>query len=297
MTIAIVAGLLLGYGLYVGWTGLRPAAEPLGDALARLERRPAPVRVTSEDTSEDRDLRLGAFLLRAVPPLAEAFERNRGDLRIMGRSSEEQAARVGAYMLFFLVLGPWLGFVAWIAGWNLPVIIPGLFSVGGAFFGMLLPFASLKSEAKDRRKTFSYALSAWCDVVVMNLASGRGVEQSMETAAGAGNGWPFAELRGALRGAYVRGDTPWEGLARLGEDLHIGDLDELASTVAMAGEEGASVRESIAAKAQTIRQRITADDEAEAAARTERMTLPNVLLAMGFLLFLGYPAIASIFGI
>ena len=297
MTIAIVAGLLLGYGLYVGWTGLRPAAEPLGDALARLERRPAPVRVTSEDTSEDRDLQLGAFLLRAVPPLAEAFERNRGDLRIMGRSSEEQAARVGAYMLFFLVLGPWLGFVSWIAGWHLPVIIPALFSVGGAFFGMLLPFASLKSEAKDRRKTFSYALSAWCDVVVMNLASGRGVEQSMETAAGAGNGWPFAELRGALRGAYVRGDTPWEGLARLGEDLHIGDLDELASTVAMAGEEGASVRESIAAKAQTIRQRITADDEAEAAARTERMTLPNVLLAMGFLLFLGYPAIASIFGI
>jgi Flp pilus assembly protein TadB len=297
MTIAIFAGLLLGYGLWVGWTGLRPAAEPLGTALARLERRPAPVRRMSEDASEDRDLRLGAFLLRAVPPLSEAFDRSRADLRIMGRGAEEQAARVGAYMLFFLILGPWLGFVSWIAGWNLPLIIPGLFSIGGALFGMVLPFASLRSEAKERRKTFSYALSAWCDVVVMNLASGRGVEQAMETAAAAGNGWPFAELRGALRGAYVRGDTPWEGLAQLGEDLRVGDLDELASTVAMAGEEGASVRESIAAKAQTIRQRITADDEAEAAARTERMTLPNVLLAMGFLLFLGYPAIASIFGI
>ena len=83
----------------------------------------------------------------------------------------------------------------------------------------------------------------------------------------------------------------------LGEQLRINDLDELASTVAMAGEEGAAVRESVAAKAQTIRQRITADNESEAAAKTERMTLPSVLLAIGFLIFLAYPAMAAIFGI
>jgi Flp pilus assembly protein TadB len=297
VTVAIVAGLILGAGLWTAWTGLRPTPEPLAVALERFDRRPAVARRTSEDASEDRDLRLGSFLLTAFPPLARAVERHRADLRIVGRTPEEQAARVGAFMLFPFLLGPWLAFVGWITGISLPPILPGLVCLGGAGLGVVLPFLVLKAEADERRKSFAYALSGWCDVVVMNLASGRGVEQSMETAAAAGNGWPFAELRGALRAGYVRGEPPWEALAVLGEQLRINDLDELASTVAMAGEEGAAVRESVAAKAQTIRQRITADNESEAAAKTERMTLPSVLLAVGFLVFLAYPAMAAIFGI
>lgn len=295
MTPAIIAGVVLGLGLWVAWTGLRPVPEPLGPALERIQRRPVTQRLKSEDASEDRDLRLGSYLIKLIPPLAKAIEGNRADLRIMGRTGEEQAARVAAYMLFSLLLGPWLSIVAWFVGMSLPPVVFGLITIGGAFFGAVVPFASLRSEAKERRKAFSYALSAWCDVVVMNLASGRGVEQAMETAAAAGEGWSFAELRGSLRSGYVRGEPPWIALSRLGEELRIPDLDELASTVAMAGEEGASVRDSVSAKAQTIRQRITADDETAAAAKTERMTLPSVLMAFGFLLFLAYPAIATIF--
>jgi Flp pilus assembly protein TadB len=295
MTVAVITGLVLGVGLWIAWTGLRPVPEPLGPALARFERRPGVARRTSEDASEDRDLQLGSFLIRVVPPLGRMIERGQRDLRIVGRSAEEQAARVGAYTLFALLLGPWTGFVFWILGLQLPVIVPGLIALGGAALGAVVPFVTLRAEAKERRLAFAYALSSWCDVVVMNLASGRGVEQSMETAAASGSGWPFAALRGALRSSYVRGDPPWEGLARLGDELGIGDLDELASTVAMAGEEGAAVRETVAAKAQTIRQRITSESEAAAAATTERMSLPSVLLVFGFLLFLGYPAIATLF--
>lgn len=296
MTIAVVAGLLLGAGIWVAWTGLRPTPEPLAVALERFDRKPATARRTSEDASEDRDLRLGSFLMTAIPPLARAIENHRADLRIVGRTPEEQAARAAAYMLFPVLLGPWIAFIGFIFGIDLPPILPGLVCLGGAALGVVLPFLVLRAEAEERRKSFAYALSGWCDVVVMNLASGRGVEQSMETAAAAGNGWPFAELRGALRAGYVRGEPPWEALAVLGEQLRINDLDELASTVQMAGEEGAAVRESVAAKAQTIRQRITADNEADAAAKTERMTLPSVLLAIGFLVFLAYPALAAIFG-
>lgn len=296
MTIAIFSGFILGLGLWTAWTGLRPTPEPLAVALERFDRKPAVARRTSEDASEDRDLRLGSFVMQAVPPLARAIETNRADLRIVGRTPEEQAARVAAFMLFPFLLGPWIAFIGWITGVSFPPIVPGLVCLGGAALGVVLPFLVLKAEAEERRKSFAYALSGWCDVVVMNLASGRGVEQSMETAAAAGNGWPFAELRGALRAGYVRGEPPWEALAVLGEQLRINDLDELASTVQMAGEEGAAVRESVAAKAQTIRQRITADNEAEAASKTERMTLPSVLLAVGFLIFLAYPALAAIFG-
>jgi Flp pilus assembly protein TadB len=295
VTVAIITGLVVGIGLWLAWSGLRPAPEPLGAALARIERRPSDLPPVAG--LDDRDARLGRFLLRGIPPLDRAVQSAATDLRVVGRTAEEQAARAGAYALLALVIGPWTAFVFFIVGLSLPLIIPGLVALGGAAAGLVVPFVLLRAEAKERRQVFAHTLSSWCDVVVMNLAAGRGVEQAMETAAGSGTGWAFGELRGALRGGYVRGEPPWVAIERLGSELGIADLGELASTIAMAGEEGAAVRESVAAKARTIRERAIAETEAEAAAVTERMSLPTILLVMGFLVFLGYPALHAMFQI
>jgi Flp pilus assembly protein TadB len=297
VTVAVVAGLVAGFGIWLAWTGLRPLPEPLGAALSRIERRPHESRADSRAKVDERDERIGRFLLRNVPMLDRAIESTAVDLRIVGRTPEEQAARVGSYMALALVLGPWVGFVGWVVGLDLPVIVPGVIALGGAVGGLFMPFVSLRREANERRQVFSRSLSSWCDVVVMNLAAGRGVEQAMETAAAAGTCWAFAELRGALRGGYVRGEPPWVALERLGVELGVSDLGELASTIAMAGEEGAAVRTSVSAKARTIRERMIAETEMTAAAVTERMSLPSILLVLGFLVFLGYPALNAMFQI
>lgn len=295
MTVAVMAGLVAGFGIWLAWTGLRPLPEPLGAALARIERRPHETRMASG--VDERDERIGRFLLRNIPMLDRAVGSTAVDLRIVGRSPEEQAARVGSYVVLSMVLGPWVGFVAWVVGAHLPPVIPGVIALAGAVGGLFLPFVSLRREARERRQVFSRSLSSWCDVVVMNLAAGRGVEQAMETAASSGTSWAFAELRGALRGGYVRGEPPWVALEHLGLELGVSDLGELASTIAMAGEEGAAVRTSVAAKARTIRERMIAETEVDAAAVTERMSLPSILLVMGFLVFLGYPALHAMFQI
>lgn len=294
MTVALLAGMAAGLGAWLVWTGVRPAPEPLGPALARIGRPPPPPRVV-DDRLDERDVRIGGFLLDRVPALARKVEAMRADLRIVGRTPEEQAVRVGAYITLSLMLGPWIGFVSWVLDLPVPAVVPGAVAIGGAAAGVVVPFSGLRREAAERRSAFAHALSSWCDVTVMTLAAGRGVEQAMETAARAGHGWAFAELRGALHGGYVRGESPWVALARLGDELAIADLSELASTIAMAGEEGAAVRTTVAAKARTIRERMTAETELEAAAVTEQMTLPSVLLVMGFLLFLGFPAMVAIF--
>jgi tight adherence protein C len=300
MTVALIAGMLAGAGLWLAWTGLRPAPEPLSVALARLDRRP-PRRAggakADAEPAVDRDVRFGGFLLRHLPALARAIDRMRADLRIVGRSPEEQAARVGSYVLWSLVIGPWVALVGWLAGAQVPPLVPLLIALGGAAWGLVVPFVALRQLASSRRKAFAHALSAYCNVTVMSLAAGRGVEQALETASTAGQGWAFAELRGALTAGYVRGEPPWEALGRLGAELGIDDLTELASTISMAGEEGAAVRETVSAKARTIRERITADTEQAAAAITERMSLPTVLMVMGFLVFLGYPAVVVLFSV
>jgi Flp pilus assembly protein TadB len=298
VTAVLIAGMVVGGGLWLAWTGLRPAPEPLGAALARLDRRPARARGRAdEDPGVDRDTRFGAFLLRHLPALARAIDRTRTDLRVVGRTPEEQAARVGSYVLWSLVLAPWTALIAWLVGADLPPVVPGLIAMVGAAWGLVVPFVNLHRTAVARRKAFSHALSAYCNVTVMCLAAGRGVEQALETAASAGQGWAFAEIRGALTAGYVRGEPPWEALGRLGAELGVDDLTELASTISMAGEEGAAVRETVGAKARTIRERITADTEQAAAAVTERMSLPTVLMVMGFLVFLGYPALTVLFSI
>jgi tight adherence protein C len=292
MTAVLLAGMLVGGGMFLAWTGLRPAPEPLAVALARLDRRPVDTAVPPE---LDRDARFGGFLLRHLPLLARAVDQMRADLRVLGRSPEEQAARVGSYALLSVLFVPWVAFIAFVTGLEVPGVVYLIALALAVTWAVVSPFLSLRQQAQARRKAFAHALSAYCNVTVMCLSAGRGVEQALETAATAGEGWAFAEIRGALTAGYVRGEPPWEALEALGTELAIDDLTELASTISMAGEEGAAVRDTVSAKARTIRERIIAETEQSAAAVTERMSLPGVLMAMGFLLFIGYPALAVLF--
>jgi tight adherence protein C len=296
VTFVVVLGFAVALGLWVAWTGLRPAEEPLSVKLARFDRKPiaAPVR---SDEPVDRDTRIGNVLLRRLPWLARALERSTVDLRVLGRTPQEQAVRVGSYVLLALVLSVWTSFFWGLLGLTLPPVVPLAIALLGAAAGVVLPFRSLKVDARRRRQDFVHALSAWCDVMVMSLAAGRGVTQAMQTAASAGEGWPFVEMRAALSAAQVEGVRPWEALDALGRELAVEDLSSVASMIAMAGEEGAAVRQTVATKARTIREKITSETELAAGAMTEVMSLPNVVLVMGFLLFLGYPAIVVMFQI
>ena len=83
-------------------------------------------------------------------------------------------------------------------------------------------------------------------------------------------------------------------MANEGERIGIDELPELAATVKLGGEQGARMTASLVAKASSMREKQLAEVEADANAATERMGLPMVLLFMGFLVLLGYPAMQMI---
>ena len=62
----------------------------------------------------------------------------------------------------------------------------------------------------------------------------------------------------------------------------------------LAGEQGARVRLSLAAKAAALRGHQMAAIEADAQAATERMGLPTVVMFIAFIALLGYPAMQQI---
>jgi len=291
MTAAVIAGALCGLGAWLAWTGWRPATEPLTQVLARLGQ---PVPDADPHDALTLDARLGARL-RRVRLVEQSLDAVRTDLRVLRRSPDEQAAAMVTFAALGLLWGPVVSAGAYAVGIRFPLAVPAWLAIVGAAIGIVMPLRKIRRDAAERRRGFSHALSAYCDVVAMSLASGRGVGQALEAAASSGDGWPFQELRGALTAGYVRGDTPWQALERLGTELGTNDLVELASAISLAGEEGAAVRETVTSKAEAIRRRLVSEVEGSAASITERMGVPAAMLLIGFLAFIGYPAIAVIF--
>lgn len=292
MTTVLFAGALVGLGLWWAWRGWSPSTEPLATALARFGQ-------PRQQLEHDRGRRdLDALMARQVRRLGfveRLLERQRADLRIVGRTPDEQATLIGAYALLGLFAGALVP-VGRAFGLPLPLFLSGWVALLGAVLGGLQPVVDLRDRARKRRSAFAHALSAYCVFVDMAMASGFGVEQSLETAASSGDGWQFAEIRGTLAAGRLRDEAPWEALARFGQEAEITDLVELAGAVSLAGEEGAAVRETVAGKARTIRERITADSEQAAAKVTVRMAVPAAFMLLGFMVLLGYPAGRAVLG-
>jgi hypothetical protein len=153
----------------------------------------------------------------------------------------------------------------------------------------------LKDRAGRRRKAFQQALSAYCVSVDMCLQVGAGPEQALVAAAN-GNGWQFDKLRVVLMQAQVRNDEPWVALRRLGEDIDLPDLVELAKSVEQVALKGASVGDTVAGIADSIQARIASGIESDATRRTVRMAVPTTMLLMGFMLLAIYPLARVVFG-
>ncbi|HEY3143832.1 MAG TPA: type II secretion system F family protein [Acidimicrobiales bacterium] len=164
----------------------------------------------------------------------------------------------------------------------------------GAAAGFFLPELTLTGEAQEARKAFRHAYGAYLDLVNVMLAAGAGPESALHTAADSGSGFAFAALRSALEAARRTRRSMADALSELGAELDISELRELAASVALVGNQGAKVRSSLAAKADTLRAQQVSEAEAEAESATERMTLPVVVMLLGFLLFIAFPAVAKI---
>jgi Flp pilus assembly protein TadB len=287
VTGAVLGGVLIAAAIGLMWSGLFPAAERLDTALARLGR-PLPRAVSTE--GDDLDARLGMYLARRAP-VARVLERLRVDLRVLRRAPEEQALTMAVHGFIGLLWAPVVAAGASVVGYHIPLAIPAWLAVAGAVLDGALPYRQVREDARRARAAVRHALSAYCDVAGMAMAAGREVYAALFDAAATGKGHAFDEIRDALQRGHIVGEKPWESLRTLGEALGVADLVELGATVALAGDEGAAVRDTVASRARSIRERLITDTEKRASAATERMAVPGAMLMIGFLWFLAFPAL------
>lgn len=173
----------------------------------------------------------------------------------------------------------------------LPSLIAIVALTAVAFF---LPDFALRQEADRRRRDFRHVVGSFLDLVAMNLAGGRGLPEALMTASTIGDHWAMARIRQALANARLIGITPWDAMAGLGTSLGVDELRDLASALALAGDEGAKIRSSLLARAATLRRRELAEVEGKAGERSQSMLVAQLLMVTAFMIFLAYPAAYSI---
>jgi tight adherence protein C len=267
-------GALAGLGLTLVVVGMLSTTTPL-DALVDNLHRP---RVALNDTRRDPTV---------VALLAGRQSAGRdADLAICERTLATLMFG-GLPLITGLALGA-------LGGVRIPAPVLLGASVLGAAGGFAFAVQDLHSDGERKRREFRHALGSYLELVTILIAGGRGVESALYDAVELGQGDAYRQLRLALAGAQARRVAPWRALGDLGRRLRVPALEELESSMVLAGESGARVRDSLVSKAKAMRTKDLNEIESEAQARSETMVFPVVLMFAAFLVLVGYPAMAGL---
>jgi Flp pilus assembly protein TadB len=307
MTGVLLAGATCGLGVLLlvqlfgsGPAPARTAAAALAEIDARRDRRRRDVSLTVDrrhQTESARLRRLGRSLLETLDSRGIRLPGDvLRDLALVGRSAEMHLASsvvsaVAGLMVPLVTLS--------VGSLVAPVLRAGAplwVGLACGLVGGLLPTAVLASRASGRRRDFRHTVGSFLDMVAMNLSGGRGIPEALQSASSISEGWAMVRIRDTLERARLQGATPWAALGLLGEETGIDELRDLAMALALVADDGAKIRESLAARAASLRRRELADAEGRAQARSQSMLVAQLLLALGFLVFLVYPAAARVLG-
>ena len=292
----MAAGAGIGFGILLLVRALNPRPIPLARALTDLERPrftpPESDTVTPAGGSADRLGKAAIRFFEATGLVDLGGLRHR--LRAVGKPIERHAYEKLAGGIAGLALPVIFSLALTAAGVSVSPVLTVLFAAGLGFGGFIRPDLGLSEQIERRRRDFRHSLSAYLDLVTIILAGGGGLETALQTAADLGDGWAFAEIRAVLRKARLTNRTPWKVFDELGEELGVTELRELAASAHLAGDQGARIRASLAAKADSMRASQTAVIEAQAETATEKMLLPVVALVVGMILFIGFGVVQAI---
>lgn len=300
IAMALVGAALGGLLVFV-LTRLAPLRPSPLVQLGQLDARARgllPTQRTAAGATGSLGTRMGRRLSRELAARGFVHASLRQDLALTGRDLDEVMGRkvlaaVTGLLLALAVLtaGQLVLHVSVPLGAPLP--LAALVAVGFFF----LPDLEARKQAALRRADFRRALGAYLDLVALEMACLAAPAQALTRAAHVGAGWPMALLRDTLFRATRSGRNQWAALTELGERIGVAELADLGSLIRLVEDDGARVRLTLSARAATMRRRELADAEGRAAERDVSMRLAQLVVGLGFMVFLIYPAIVNVIGL
>jgi len=265
VTAVIVLGVLLALALLqLRWLAFPPAPDLIGEIDEwRRGRELATQRATGGPAPVSPMGRLIRWVVETISHYRpEWLDRLAPDLAITQRDLHTWLTRVVTLTVTF-GFGPIVLMLARRAGghhvsWQWGPIL-GLALAAAA---VLLSVRDLRTEAARVRDEFSGGISTFLFLVAMSMEAGKGHAEALPAAAKMGanrvdesRGFEtrvFSELRETIRLAPDMAMTSWGALGRLGERYGIGELVTLRSSIQLASDDGARVKQSIVSLAKSM---------------------------------------------
>jgi tight adherence protein C len=291
-------GAAIGAALFFLIVRVRPPTPDPLVQLARFDAARAGQRVAAQDAggvggAAGVEARLGHWASMELARRGFSYTTLRQDLALNGQTFDATMGRKVVLAVGGFLLGLLMAVMLGVAGLALPpfsqVVVAGL--MGAGFF--FVPDVDARKAAARRRKEFRRALGAYLDWVSLQMSGRASAEQALPDAAKIGGGWPLALIRHTVANAARAGQDVWVALTELGDRIGVAQLRELGTLVQQVSHDGAQVRDTLSARAASLRSEELADAEGTAGKRDQSMLMAQILLGVGFAVFLGYPAITN----
>lgn len=239
--------------------------------------------------------RAGAWLTTELARRGITFTTLRQDLTLTGNTLEWALGRklLAGVAGFLLVAATAVGLQV-ATSWSPPSGVTTVLALGAGVACSFLTDLEARRHAAARRQEFRRALGAYLDLVALEMAGSAAPAEALPNAARVGAGWPMALLRDTLWRANLSGVDQWDALTELGERIGVAELRDLGTLVRLVGRDGARVRQTLTARAATMRRRELAEAEGLAGQKDQSMRLAQVLIGFGFIVFISYPAIVAV---
>jgi hypothetical protein len=151
----------------------------------------------------------------------------------------------------------------------------------------VLPSISL--DLSVRRRDLGSAAADLVQLVAVGLTTDQSVDEAVRFALSIDRGQDFELFRHEIAAAPLRGLTVWEALDRLGHDLDLRELRDLATAVERQGLEGVSITATVTAMATALRERALDRLERDADRANAALAGPTLCFVVTTLVFLAYP--------
>ena len=286
--LAVLAGALLGFGLWAVAGAMIPTAPRLADALDLLDGRLAPAPERTGTGIE----RLGGWARWRLrrPVTADTTRR----LRMAGRSVDRHFAHKVLTALAGLLLPPVLGLGLVLSGWA-GIEVPAVAGLVLGSIGFFLPDLLLRRSERELNADATEALLTFFDLVTLERLANQSGSQSLRSAAAVSDVTVFATIRDALERARLEQRAPYAELHRLGIELELPALVDAADVMSL-DEAGAALSDTLRARVRELRDAHLTQAKIAAASVSERMALFMVIPSLVFGLFFLVPPILRLVG-
>jgi hypothetical protein len=288
--LAVICGAVVGAGLLLVVRAVWPRVPHLVTTVGALAGDAA----APEDINDGRTwrARVGTMVLRRWPTLPGVRAPYR-DLSLLGiplaRYIGERAGFAVAGWLTATLVSVLAG-IGWGATIGMTVGVAPLVAVAASF----IPDYTIARAAKRAREDFVLGLSAFADLVALQVASGTGTVQAVETAAELGDSWVFWRLGDELRRAEFTQTRPWDALRQVADELDLPMLADVADTLRLSVEKSVTVADSLRARAHALRHELLSAEHERANAASEQLSAPVAGLVLTFMLLLVTPAMLEL---